>query len=99
MERAEQEPFVPALMRAAVFRETGRLEIMEIPVPRPRTGEALVRVTACGVCHTDLHVLKDEVAFPKPAVLGHEISGTVVEWGPSTAPSHLQVGTASWVRS
>jgi S-(hydroxymethyl)glutathione dehydrogenase/alcohol dehydrogenase len=36
------------------------------------------------VCHTDLHVIKAEVAFPTPAVLGHEISGTVVALGPST---------------
>src|SRR5207249_6812746 len=41
----------------------------------------LVRITACGVCHTDLHVIKGEVPFPTPAVLGHEISGTVVELG------------------
>jgi succinate semialdehyde reductase (NADPH) len=40
-----------------------------------------VRVTACGVCHTDLHVIKGEVPFPTPAVLGHEISGTIVEVG------------------
>ena len=51
-------------------------------MPRPRQGEVLVRVSACGVCHTDLHVMKGEVAFPTPAVLGHEISGTVVACGP-----------------
>jgi S-(hydroxymethyl)glutathione dehydrogenase/alcohol dehydrogenase len=39
-------------------------------------------VTACGACHTDLHVIKGEVAFPTPAVLGHEISGTVAALGP-----------------
>src|SRR4029450_3652226 len=44
-------------------------------------GEGLVKVTACGVCHTDLHVMKAEVAFRTPAVLGHEISGTVVALG------------------
>ena len=42
----------------------------------------LVEVTACGVCHTDLHVIKDEVPSPTPAVLGHEISGTVAALGP-----------------
>jgi S-(hydroxymethyl)glutathione dehydrogenase/alcohol dehydrogenase len=48
----------------------------------------LVRVAACGVCHTDLHVIKGEVAFPTPAVLGHEISGTVAELGEGvTAPA------------
>ena len=51
-------------------------------MPEPRAGEVLVRVSACGVCHTDLHVMKAEVAFPAPAVMGHEISGTVAALGP-----------------
>jgi S-(hydroxymethyl)glutathione dehydrogenase/alcohol dehydrogenase len=69
-------------MLAAVLPEVGQgLQLERIPVPRPRRGEVLVRVAACGVCHTDLHVIKGEVAFPLPAVLGHEISGTVVELG------------------
>ena len=41
-----------------------------------------MKVSACGVCHTDLHVMKAEVAFPTPAVMGHEISGTVAALGP-----------------
>jgi succinate semialdehyde reductase (NADPH) len=73
-------------MLAAVLPELGRpLAIERIPVPRPRHGELLVQVAACGVCHTDLHVLKGEVAFPLPAVLGHEISGTVAALGPGVA--------------
>ena len=44
-----------------------------------------MRVRACGVCHTDLHVMKAEVAFPMPAVMGHEISGTVAALGPGVA--------------
>jgi S-(hydroxymethyl)glutathione dehydrogenase/alcohol dehydrogenase len=69
-------------MRAVVLPAPGaKREVEEVPVPRPRAGEVLVRVAACGVCHTDLHVLKGEVAFPTPAVLGHEISGTVAELG------------------
>ena len=74
------------LMKAAVLNEVaGPLRIERIPIPQPRSGEALVRVRACGVCHTDLHVIKGEVAFPLPAVLGHEISGTVAALGPGTA--------------
>lgn len=69
-------------MLAAVLSEVGRpLQLERIPVPRPRRGEILVRVAACGVCHTDLHVMKGEVSFPVPAVMGHEISGTVAELG------------------
>lgn len=71
------------LMNAAVLSEApGRLEIERIPIPTPGPDEILVHVAACGVCHTDLHIMKAEVAFPLPAVLGHEISGTVVELGP-----------------
>src|SRR3712207_9360512 len=70
------------LMRAAVLEAPEvALRIEEIPIPKPEAGEVLVRVTACGVCHTDLHVIKNEVAFPTPAVLGQEISGTVEALG------------------
>src|SRR6185295_15301448 len=72
-----------SMMSAAILdRVNGSLHIEQIPIPEPRAGEALVRVRACGVCHTDLHVIKGEVAFPMPAVLGHEISGTVAATGP-----------------
>jgi len=78
-------------MLAAVLPGPGEpLQLERIPVPRPRAGEVLVRVAACGVCHTDLHVIKAEVAFPTPAVLGHEISGTVAEVGDGV--DHLSVG-------
>lgn len=69
-------------MRAAIWEGVGRpLKVEKVPVPSPRAGEVLVRVRACGVCHTDLHVMKGEVAFPAPAVLGHEISGEVAALG------------------
>jgi succinate semialdehyde reductase (NADPH) len=71
------------LMTAAILDAApGALRIEQIPVPEPHAGEILVRVNACGVCHTDLHIMKAEVAFPLPAVLGHEISGSVVALGP-----------------
>ncbi|MDP8940209.1 MAG: alcohol dehydrogenase catalytic domain-containing protein, partial [Actinomycetota bacterium] len=70
-------------MRTAILEEPhADLKIEEIPIPEPRRGEVLVKVTACGACHTDLHVIKDETPFPTPAVLGHEITGTVEALGP-----------------
>ncbi|HVE38613.1 MAG TPA: zinc-binding dehydrogenase [Planctomycetota bacterium] len=70
-------------MKAAVLSAIGApLAIEEVPVPTPRVGEVLVRVAACGVCHSDLHVAKGEITFPTPCVLGHEISGVVEETGP-----------------
>ena len=73
-------------MRAAVLGEVhAPLRVEQIPSPAPKAGEVLVRVAACGVCHTDLHVIKGEVKFPTPAVLGHEISGTVAALGPGVS--------------
>lgn len=70
-------------MEAHVLRTSGGGFSLESVVHTPpRAGEVLVRVAACGVCHTDLHVIKGEVTFPTPCVLGHEISGWVEELGP-----------------
>ena len=80
------------MMRAAVWEAGSPLRVETIPIPVPRAGEALVQVSACGVCHTDLHVMKGEVRFPSPAVLGHEISGRVVEIGLGTRPEQIPEG-------
>jgi len=73
-------------MQAAVLVAPGEpLRLETIPRPRPLAGEVLVRVRGCGVCHTDLHVMKGEVAFPTPCVLGHEIAGIVEEVGPGVS--------------
>jgi S-(hydroxymethyl)glutathione dehydrogenase/alcohol dehydrogenase len=67
-------------MKAAILSQVGGgLAIEAIPLPQPKAGEVLVKVAACGICHTDLHVIKGEVTFPLPGVLGHEISGVVAE--------------------
>src|SRR5260221_4407351 len=70
-------------MRAMVLRGPGlSLEARELPDPRPGPGEVLVRVKACGVCRTDLHVADGELTQPRlPLVLGHEIVGEVVQGG------------------
>jgi succinate semialdehyde reductase (NADPH) len=69
-------------MRAAVLDTPGEpVTIEQIPEPEPKAGEVLLRVEACGVCHTDLHVMKGDVAFPTPGVLGHEVAAEVVELG------------------
>jgi alcohol dehydrogenase, propanol-preferring len=65
-------------MRAMVLDEPGRpLRQAEVPEPEPQPGQLLVRVHACGVCRTDLHVADGELPDPKlPLVLGHQIVGT-----------------------
>ena len=56
----------------------GPLEQVELPVPEPGPGQVLVRVGACGVCRTDLHIVDGELAHPRlPLVPGHEVVGTV----------------------
>jgi len=58
------------------------LALADLPIPEPGAGQVLVRITACAVCRTDLHVIDGELPGPKlPLVPGHEIVGTVVKLG------------------
>ena len=58
------------------------LQLMDLPEPRPAAGQVLVRVRACAVCRTDLHVIDGELPQPKlPLVPGHEIVGVIVGKG------------------
>ncbi len=70
-------------MRAMVLDAPGRpLRPAELPVPTPGPGEVLVKVLACGVCRTDLHLVDGELPDPKlPVVPGHEIVGEVAALG------------------
>jgi len=75
-------------MKAMVLTGVGRLEIQEKPVPAPGEGEVLVRVKACGVCGTDLHIFHGDegsAKSPLPIVLGHEFSGEVAAVGAGVA--------------
>ena len=59
------------------------LRLVELPVPEPGAGQVLVKVSACAVCRTDLHVVDGDLSEPKlPIVPGHEIVGAVVRVGP-----------------
>jgi propanol-preferring alcohol dehydrogenase len=70
-------------LRAQVLEAQGKpLRLAELPRPSPGVGEILVRVGACGVCRTDLHVRDGDLASPNlPLILGHEIVGRVVSVG------------------
>ena len=73
-----------AMMRAAVVREFGKpLSLEERPIPSIGPGEILVKVAACGVCHTDLHAANGDwpVRPTPPFIPGHEGVGTVVGVG------------------
>ncbi|KAF7840186.1 Alcohol dehydrogenase 1B [Senna tora] len=76
---------LPSSMRGVVFWESGKpMTMEEFHIPRPKAGEILIKTKGCGVCHSDLHVIKNEIPFSSPCVLGHEVTGEVVEHGPLT---------------
>ncbi|KEI44143.1 zinc-binding dehydrogenase [Saccharopolyspora rectivirgula] len=78
-------------MHAAVHTAPNRpLQIEELADPEPGVGEVAIDVHSCGACHSDLHVMKGELAFPTPAVLGHEVAGVISEVGPGV--TGLSVG-------
>jgi L-iditol 2-dehydrogenase len=66
----------PETMRAAVYRGERNVIVEEIPTPNIGPGEILIRVEACGVCHTDLKKVEYNL-LPPPRVYGHETAGTV----------------------
>jgi propanol-preferring alcohol dehydrogenase len=70
-------------MQAMLFEKVGQpLRLAEVPIPQPGAGQVRLRVHACAVCRTDLHILDGELGQPKlPLVLGHEIVGTIVQAG------------------
>lgn len=74
---------IPQTMRAMVLEAPGEpLRLMDVPVPQPNEEQVLLRVRACGVCRTDLHIVDGELPDPKvPLILGHQIVGTVVQAG------------------
>src|SRR5437764_2177833 len=73
-------------MRAMVFEKTGtRLVLRDVPKPKSGRGQLLVRVNACAVCRTDLHIVDGELPDPKlPLILGHQIVGRVEQIGANT---------------
>src|ERR1700754_4973304 len=75
----------------AVRLEDGALLIKDLPVPEPGREEALIRIDAAGVCHSDLHVARGEWAGVRPSLLGHEAIGTVAALGPG-ADDFVAVG-------
>ena len=92
-EAVQSSPTIPETMRAAVLRDHDEgLRVETIRTPRPKAGEVLIKVAACGLCHSDLHVIGGAIAFPLPAVLGHEVTGTIVEVGPGNEHTGLKTG-------
>jgi len=70
-------------MHAMVLHKPGQaLQYSEVSVPKPGSDQVLIRVHACGVCRTDLHIVDGELPEPKlPIIPGHEVVGTVIQKG------------------
>jgi propanol-preferring alcohol dehydrogenase len=83
---------IPKTMKAMVLEEQKQpLKVKEVAVPQPGPDQVLIRVHACGVCRTDLHILDGDLTEPKlPLIMGHQIVGTVVQAGERV--DQVQVG-------
>jgi propanol-preferring alcohol dehydrogenase len=93
-------------MKAMVLSAPGPIEARplkpaDIPVPEPGPGEVLVKVSKCGLCHTDIHTIEGDLPLPVlPIIPGHQIVGTVVAAGPGVdSPSPGDRVGAAWLGS
>jgi S-(hydroxymethyl)glutathione dehydrogenase/alcohol dehydrogenase len=79
-------------MKSAVLRNANPMQVEDVTLADPEAGEVLVKIAACGVCHSDLHTInraRGGAALPAPVILGHEVAGIVEATGPgvnSVAP-------------
>lgn len=70
-------------MKAGVWLGDGIIECLDVPEPRLREDDVLVQVAYCGMCGSDTHIIEGNLPIgPPPQILGHEVSGVVVEVGP-----------------
>lgn len=75
---------IPATMRAERFyADTKTVVVEDVPVPEPGSGEVLVKVAFCGICHSDISLINGTFPAQRPVVIqGHEASGTIAKLGP-----------------
>ena len=92
-------------MKAQILEEVAPVEnrplkLMDMPIPQPRSGEILVKISACGVCHTELDEIEGRLKPRLPIVLGHEIVGRVKSSGSGVTKFKVgdRVGVA-WIHS
>src|SRR6266540_3338503 len=89
-------------MRAAILNSPGSislrpLEIAQVPRPEPGPGQVLIKVSACGVCRTDLHIVEGELPSRRqPLIPGHQIVGEIIEGHTPALPPGTRVGV-SWI--
>ena len=92
-------------MRALLLEQPSPIEskplaAADVPIPALQEDSVLIRVHACGVCHTDLHEIEGELPVPGyPVIPGHQVVGTVVECGKAVSRPQpgTKVGAAGWL--
>ena len=90
---SHESPMMTKTMKAAVLHALKTpLVIEQVPIPEPGHGDLLIKVTACGVCHSDLHAVDGDWSPPPviPLIPGHEVAGRVVKLG--TGVTDFKVG-------
>lgn len=92
MQKTANQDSSPISMNAMVMEQHGQpLVLKQVPLPKPKSGQVVVKVIACGVCRTDLHIMDGELAHPKlPLIMGHEIIGNIFQL--STGVKNLKIG-------
>ena len=80
---------MPAMMKAAIFVEPGRIVLVEKPVPEVGPLDALIRITTTTICGTDIHILKGEYPVERGRTIGHEPVGIVEKLG-STVKGYVE---------
>jgi propanol-preferring alcohol dehydrogenase len=84
-------------VKAAILHSSAPLRIEDVPNPQPGRGQLLLRVRACGVCRTDLHIVDGELPpLRRPLIPGHQIVGDIVDGATSELSLGSRVGV-SWV--
>src|SRR5262245_2169462 len=78
-------------MKAVVFHGVNDIRVEEVARPRPKAGEAVIRITATTICGTDVHIVKGEYPVRPGLILGHEPVGVIAELGPGL-DEHYFVG-------
>jgi len=80
-------------MKAVVYLEKGQIAVADVPKPKCPPDEIMVKIEYCAVCATDVHLVNNGLfGVKEPLIIGHEISGTVVEIGPEAADSGFRLG-------
>jgi propanol-preferring alcohol dehydrogenase len=86
------------LLRRPAPAEQSPLEFVDLPEPKPADGECLVRVRACGICHTDLHTVEGEITGKVPVIPGHQIVGEAGGQRVGIPWLHATCGTCDFCR-